>query len=114
MAEHHAGLAIEAGQAAHNALVVSKVAVAVHLDKIGEDVVDVVHRVGPLRVAGDLGDLPRIEVAVNGFGQLLAFFVQLVNLGGDVHRRLALHIAQLFDLGFEFGNRLLKIKKSFL
>ena len=53
--------------------------VAVQFHKIGEDFVDVVQRVGTLGVAGDLGDLPGREVAVNVFGELLAFLGQLVD-----------------------------------
>jgi hypothetical protein len=64
-------------------------------------------------MARNFGDLPGAQVAVNVFGQLLAFFAQLIDFQGDVHRRFGLHIAQLFDLGFEFSNGLLKIEKSF-
>ena len=86
-------------------------AVAVHLDKIGEQRIHIVQRVGTLGMARDLGDLPGRQVAVDVFGQLLAFFAQLVDFIGDVDGRLALHIAQLFNLGFEFGNGLLEIEK---
>jgi hypothetical protein len=58
VAQHHAGLAVEARQPAHDGQVVGKVAVAVQFLEVGEDLVDVVQRVGPLRVARDLRHLP--------------------------------------------------------
>ena len=113
LAQHHTSLAIEAGQTAHDGQVICKVAVTVHLHKIGEDAVDVIESVRTLGVTRNFGDLPGAQVAVNVFGQLLAFLTQLINFKGDVHRRVGLHISQLVDLGFEFGNGLLKIKKCF-
>jgi hypothetical protein len=108
---HHAGLAVEAGQATHDAQVVRKVAVAVQFLEMGEDVAHIVQRVGPVRVAGNLGDLPGCEVAVDVLGELLALVGQLFDLGRDVNRRLGLHIAQLFDLAFELGDRLFEIEE---
>jgi len=58
VAQHHAGLAVEAREAADDGEVVREGAVAVQLLEVGEDVVDVVERVGPLRVARDLRHLP--------------------------------------------------------
>ena len=40
------------------------------------------------------------------------FLLQPVDLFGDVDRRLVLHVAQLFDLGFELGDRLLEIEEG--
>ncbi len=40
------------------------------------------------------------------------FFAQLVDFVGNIDRAFRLHIAQLFNFGFEFGNRLLKIQKG--
>ena len=59
MADDHARLAVEAGQAADDGLVVGKAAVAVELFEVGEDVLDVVQGVRPLRVAGHDLDLAR-------------------------------------------------------
>ena len=50
VAEHHAGLAVEARQAADDRQVVGECAVAVQLLEVGEDLVDVVQRV---RAAAD-------------------------------------------------------------
>jgi hypothetical protein len=62
------------------------VPVAVQLDEVGEDFVDVVQRVGPLGVARDLGDLPGRQVAVDVLGELLALLAELVDLFRDVDR----------------------------
>ena len=80
--------------------------------EVGEDLVHVVQRVGPLRMAGDLGDLPGRQAAVDVLGELQALLAQLVDLFGDVDRGFGLHIAQFFDLGFEFGDRLLEVEKG--
>ena len=74
----HASVAIEASQTAHNAQVIRKMPVAMHLYKVGEDFVDVIKGVRALWVTCNLGDLPRCEVTVNIFGELLAFFGELV------------------------------------
>ncbi len=113
VAQHHARRAVESGHAAHNALVVREVAVAVHLHKVGEDVVEVIQRVGPLGVARNFGDLPRRQIGVDVFGELDALFGELVDFGRNVHGRIALHIAQLLDLVFQVGDGLLKVEKHF-
>jgi hypothetical protein len=65
-------------------------------------------------VARDLGDLPGRQVAVDVLGELQALLAELVDLFGDVDRAFVLHVAQFFDLGFEFGNGLLEIQKGLL
>ena len=114
VAQHHAGLAVEARQAADDGQVVGEVAVAVQFLEVGEDLVDVVQRVGPLRVARDLRHLPGRQAGVDVLGELLALLAQALDLVGDVDRRLVLHVAQLFDLGFEFGDRLLELEEMSL
>ena len=85
MAEHHAGCAVDAGQAAYQTFVVGKVAVAVHFNEVGKDACDVVQRHGALLVAADFADLPGGELAVYVFGELLAFFAQLLYFGRYVY-----------------------------
>ena len=109
VSQHHAGVAIKARQATHNAQVIGKVAVAMQLHKVREDFVDVVQRVGALGVAGNLGDLPGREVAVDVFDELLAFFAELVNFGGDIDCRLVLHVAQFFDFSFKLRHRCFEV-----
>jgi len=67
-----------------------------------------------LWVAGDLGNLPRSQLGVNVFGQLLALLGQAVDFFGNVDGRIVLYETQLFNLGIQFRDRLLKIEeKSF-
>src|SRR5207249_4330394 len=96
---------------ADDRLVVGKRAVAVQLLEVGVDLADVVERVGPLRVARDLRHLPGREARIDVAGELQALLAEPVDLFGDVDRRLVLHVAQLFDLGLELGDRLLEIEE---
>ena len=83
--DDHAGLAIEARNAAHDgSVVVGKVAVAVRLGELGETSGAIVEVLRTLRVPGDLVDLPRRQVGVDVLGELLALFGQPVDLFGDV------------------------------
>ena len=77
----------------------------------GEEGVEVVERVGPLRVTRHLRDLPRVQLAVDFLRQRLALLLQARDLLGDVERGIVLHEAQLLDLGLELGDRLLEIEK---
>ena len=112
VADHHAGLAVETGQAADDRLVVRESAVAVQFMEVGEDRVHVVHGIRTLRVARDLRDLPWGQLGVDVLGQLLALLGQAVDLFGDVDGGIVLHEAQLFNLGIQLGDWLLKIEES--
>jgi len=79
VAEHHAGRAVEARQPADDRQVVGKMPVPVQLDEIREDFLDVIERVRPLGMPGNLGDLPRRQVAVDVLGELQALFAELVD-----------------------------------
>jgi hypothetical protein len=111
MAEHHAGLAVEARQAADDRLVVGERAVAVQLLEVGEHLVDVVERVRALRMACDLRHLPGRQARIDVLGEEQALLAQPVDLLGDVDRRLVLHVTKLFDLRFELGDGLLEIEE---
>ena len=111
MAEHHAGLSVEARQAADDALVVREGAVAMQLVEIGEQLVDIVQRVRALGVARDLRDLPRAEAGVDVLGELQALLAQPFDLVGDVDGRLVLHVAQFVDLALELGDWLLELQE---
>ena len=111
MAQHHAGVAVEARQAADDAEVVGVVPVAVQFLEVGEDLVDVVQRVGALRMAGDLRHLPGRQVRVDVLGELHALAGQPFDLVGDVDCGFVLHVAQFVDLGFEFSDRLLELQE---
>jgi hypothetical protein len=112
VADDHAGLAVEAREAADDRLVVGEGAVAVQLMEVGEDIVHVIHRVRTLRVARDLRHLPWRQLGVDVFRELLALLGQAVDLFRNVDGGIVLDEAQLFDLRVELGNWLLKAEES--
>ena len=111
VADHHAGLAVEARQAADDGGVIGEMAIAVQFLELGEDLGAIVQGLRALRVAGDLIDLPGRHIGVDVLGELQALLVEAVDLFGDVDRPFVLHVAQLFDLGLEFGDRLLEVEE---
>ncbi len=82
------------------------------LMKVGENLGHIIKGVRPLRMTSNLRHLPRCELAVNVFGELLTLLMQLVDLFADIDCRVFLHEAQLFDFGFQFSDRLLKAEKG--
>ena len=112
VADHHHALAVEACEAADDRGVVGERAVAVHLLEIRADGLHVVERIGALRMAGDLGDLPGVELAVDLLGELAALLRQALDLLRDVDRGVVLHEAQLLDLLLELGDGLLEIQEG--
>ncbi len=65
MADEHDLDVVEVGQAGDDRLVVAQGAVAVQLEELLEDQVDVVAGLGPLLVARNLDDLPGLEMGVD-------------------------------------------------
>ena len=65
MADEHDAVIAQPGEAAANGPVVADGAVAMQLDELLEDQIDVVHRLRPLGVPRDEDRLPGGEVAVN-------------------------------------------------
>ena len=92
--------------------IVGVLPVAVQLAEIAEEAVDVVERVGTLRMARDHRDLPCRQLAVDFLGELLALLLQTRDLVRDVDGRILVHVAQLVDLGLQLGDRLLEIEES--
>jgi hypothetical protein len=111
VADDDASLAAEPGEATDDRGIVREPAVAVQLLEPGKEIVDVVERVRPLRVTRDERDLPRGQLAVDVAGQCLALLLQARDFLGDVDRRIVLHEAQLLDLRFQLGDRLLEFEK---
>ena len=114
VADHHARLAVEAGEPADDRGVVRVGAVAVQLAEVAEHAGDVVERVGPLRMPRHLGDLPRGELAVDLLRELLALLGEPRDLVGDVDRGVLVHEAQLVDLLLQLGDRLFEFEKGLL
>ena len=112
MADDHAGLAVEAGEAADDGLVIAKIAVAMQLFEVREHMFHVIKGIRPLGMTRDEGDLPRRELAVDVLGQGLALDFQAADLFRDIHRRIVLDEAQLLDLGFQLGHRLFEFEKG--
>ena len=80
--------------------------------EIGEHVLDVVERVGALRVAGDQRALPRRELGVDVLGQRLALDFEPGDFLGDIDRGVVLDEAKFLDLRLQFRDRLLEIQKG--
>ena len=81
------------------------------LIELGEDVIDVVQRVGTTRVTGQTGNLPAGQLAENIFSQRFAFVLQTRDFIADIQRIVITNQAQLFDFGLQVSNRLFEIKK---
>ena len=60
VADDHHGLALKPCQSAHQCWIIAKAPIAMELGEIGEEILNVVERVGPLRVAGQEDALPRV------------------------------------------------------
>jgi len=112
VADHHAALAVEAGHAADDGVVVGEAAVAVQLLEIRKHMGRIVQRVRALGVPGHLGDLPGRELGVDVLLQSLALGLQAGDLLGNVHRRVVLDEAKLLDLLLQFGDRLFKVEED--
>ncbi len=112
MADDHHRLAVEAGHAGNDGLVVGIGTITVQFFEIGKDGVDVVLGIGALRMARQLRDLPGIEVGEDGLGQALALGLQTRDLFADVDLGIVADVAQLLDLGLKLGDRLLNSRNS--
>jgi len=109
--DHHAGLALEAREPADDRRVVAEHAIAVQLLEAREHHADEVERVGALRMARDLRDLPGRELRVDVARQRLALLGEPLDLLRDVDRRIVLRVAQFVDPAFQFGDRLLEVEE---
>ena len=57
--DRHDLLAVETGHAARHGEVIAEGSIAVDLGKVGKEALDVIHRVGPLRMPREFGFAPR-------------------------------------------------------
>jgi hypothetical protein len=72
---------------------------------------DVVEAMRPLRMAGDLGLLPRRQLGIEVAERLCRLGLQPGDLVGDVGGVIArLHGAQFLGLGFKLGHRLFEVE----
>ena len=85
--------------------------VAVQLLEIRTDDLQVIERVGPQRVARQLGDLPGGQAGDYAAGERIALFLETVDLVADIDLGVIADESQLVNLRLELGDWLLKIEK---
>ncbi len=112
LADHHHRPAVETRRTADDRPVIRVHAVAMQLLEVREDRRQVVEAVRALRMAGQLGDLPRGEVREDAGGQYAALGTQARDFLADVDLGVVRHESELVDLGFKLRNRLLEIQKT--
>src|SRR5579871_2455884 len=106
MADDADALAAEAPEAADDGFVVTIFAVAGERREFGDQRRDVVEAMRPFRMPRDLRLLPGRQVGIELFECQRRFDLETVDVLGDRYRVAGLlHGAELFDLGFELGNR---------
>ena len=98
-------LAAELGEPAHDGPVGSEAPIALDLEEVGEELVEVVERVGPVGVPGELDDLPGREVVEDLDLEPLGLPLQLLDLVAHIDRGGGRELLQLFDLGLEGEQR---------
>ena len=79
--------------------------------EIVDDAFDVIRRVGPDRVPGNLGDLPGRQFAEDTLRQRLALVLEARDLVADVDFRIITDKAELIDLRLELGNGFFEFEK---
>ena len=101
------GLAVEAGEARDDRRVVAEAAIAVELDPVLEDAIDVVERVGPVLVPRELHLLPRREAREELARELRRLVFEALQLG--LERAVgARHFAELAEPRHEVDDGLLE------
>src|SRR5215472_8961229 len=85
--------------------------VAMQLIELAADGIHVIERVGTVRMARQLCDLPGSEAGEDARGQLTALRLQPRDLVLDVDLGFGGDVPQLLDLGFELGDRLFEIEE---
>ena len=83
VADEHDLEVIQAGQSGDDRLVVAQSAIAVELEKLVEDQLDVITRLRALGMARDLDDLPGVEVGIDFPFELGELAAEPANLFGD-------------------------------
>ena len=98
-------------ETAHDRLVISELAVAAKFDELVDQTTDVVDEVRSLRVAGDLGLLPGVEMGIGFQPHSLYACAQRHDLRveGSGSGRLE-KLRKLIDLGFELRDRALEFQ----
>ncbi len=111
VADDHHRAAIDAAQATDDGGVVRVGAVAGQLVEFLADHADVVQRVRARRMARQLGDLPRREVAEDLVGLELQLLAQAADFLIDIERLPMAGMAKLFNLRVQLGDGLFEIEE---
>ena len=114
-ADDHHPVFPQPGEAADHGPVLGKQPVTVQFVKLGEGVLDVIQRVRPVRMPGQLHPLPRGEVQKDVAPRLLQLFLDDLDflLETDAQRMLVRVLTEFIQLGLQFDDRLLEIKLMF-
>src|SRR5713226_2212105 len=111
MADDANAFAFEPTEAPDNCIILAEFAIPGEGDEIIDQGSNIVETMGPIRVAGHLGLLPRGELGIELFECLRRFGFQPGDFLADSGCAVAcLKRAQLVDLGLDFGHRLFKIE----
>ena len=111
MADHHHRLVVETREAAHDGVVIGKVAVAGQGRVFGKERLDIVLAVRTFRVTGDLAFAPGRQLFVEILEQGAGLGVERAGFVLDIHLVvLARHGAEFFSFAFDLGQRFFKIE----
>jgi hypothetical protein len=111
MPDHQHRLVVEPRQPADHGMVVGKGPVACQAGEFGEQLVDVVLAMRPVRVPRHLALLPGRQVLVEIAQRRIRLAVQRLGLLRHVHAGVGLrHRAKLFRLAFDVGEGLFEIE----
>ena len=112
MPDDHHLVGVELGPAGANRPIVAEELVAVQLDELVEDQLEVIGGHGPIGMPGHLDDLPRLEVGVDPLLQLHQLPPQQADFVADLGRLLSLGL-QLLQPGFQLVDRPLERQAVF-
>ena len=101
---------VQPGPASDDGRVLAVGAVPGQLEEVGEEQLDVVQEVGPLRVTRELGHLPAGQIAEDLRLEPPGLLLQLLDLGGEVARAAAGERLQLVDLPLQLDQRPLEVE----
>ncbi|OPZ63735.1 MAG: hypothetical protein BWY83_03344 [bacterium ADurb.Bin478] len=110
MADHHHRLLLQTADAGDDGRVITEETVAVQFNEIGDHRLDVIQRVRPVGVTGQLHPLPARQFRIDLGAQAHDLRFELFNLFcGNSVLRLAL-VAQFGDAGFKLPDGLFKVQ----
>ena len=111
MTDDHHRLSFQARESADKRLIVGIHPVPVQFLKVRKAPRDVIQGIRPLRMPGEIGDLPRRQVGEYPARQRLALATQPGDLLGDVELGIVPDELQLVDFRLEFGDGLFEVQE---